>query len=253
MQKIKDWRNYLKSKREGTVNSLSREQEYFLILQKDTKLREKAIDELILVYGNIIHKIIKNYKWCNISYEDLYSYGIEGFVCAYDNFDISKGNRFSTYLFHYVLGRIKRALELYNNTIRKPALINMALTKISHLEDGVQYSDEYLETLSTKRITLQAIKNSLPYKNQKVISIDDITFDVLSGVDFNNVIEKEYLESLLGHLTLKESEILRMKFGISPYVPHTFKELDQHWNCDTELVFRRSIAKLREILGVKYE
>ena len=63
-----------------------------------------------------------------------------------DNFDLSKGNKFSTYAHHYVLGRIRRAIEHFNNIIRKPAHINIAGLKLFDLDEN---DKEFLRIISS--------------------------------------------------------------------------------------------------------
>ena len=150
MQEIKDWSSYVRSKRDNT-GYLSFEQECFLISLLNGRHREKALEEIINCHISIVHNLAKNYKWCSIPYEDLVQYGIAGLISAADKFDISKGNKFSTYAHHYVLGRIKRSLEYYNHLIRKPAHINMAETKLNIFDIEQEVTEEDLKKLVTDR------------------------------------------------------------------------------------------------------
>jgi RNA polymerase sigma factor (sigma-70 family) len=174
MQEIKDWSSYVRSKRDNT-GYLSYEQECYLISLLNTKHREKALDEIITNHISIVHNLAKNYKWCSIPYEDLVQYGIAGLISAADKFDISKGNKFSTYAHHYVLGRIKRALEYFNHLIRKPAHINMAETKLNIFNIDQEITEEDLKTLITDRFSLNTLKNAWETKKLKIVEISDFT------------------------------------------------------------------------------
>ena len=244
MQRISSWSSYLRSKREASER-LTLDQEIFLIAQRETKYRDKAIEEILGNYSSVIHSIIKKYKWSNIPYDDLYYYGLAGLVVAYDNFDVSKGNRFSTYCYHYVLGRVRRAIEQYNNLIRKPAHINQTLNKLSDV-DIENLSDEELEEYITDRISLNNIKSAIGAKNQKVISFYDLNFDIVQELSFEKLELENFVDSIINSLNDRESKCLILRYGLYNNPIHTLKQLDIILGCDTECLLRNIFNKIRD-------
>mgnify|MGYP003349410156 CR=1 FL=1 len=120
MTKIRTWSDYEYLKK--NVDYLTNDMELFLIEKTKTKDRDKALNEIINNNKGTVHHYALKYKWSNIDFEDLVQYGIAGIVSAADNFDTTKNVKFNTYCTHYVIGRIKRALEQHNNTIRLPEI-----------------------------------------------------------------------------------------------------------------------------------
>lgn len=54
----------------------------------------------------LVYSIIKGFANAN-NKEDLYQVGMMGLIKAYENYDSSKGAKFSTYAYMYILGEIK--------------------------------------------------------------------------------------------------------------------------------------------------
>lgn len=56
----------------------------------------------------LVHSLANRFRGRGVEYEDLYSAGCVGLVKACDNFDESRGLKFSTYAVPVILGEIKR-------------------------------------------------------------------------------------------------------------------------------------------------
>jgi RNA polymerase nonessential primary-like sigma factor len=220
-----------------------------LISKVNTKDREKALDELIRFNMNTVHYICNKYKWCNISYEDLVQYGVLGIISAADNFDHTKNTKFNTFAYHYILGRIRRALELYNNTIRLPAHINLSMGKISHLDPEENVSDEELMKYTDKRYKLNHLQQALEAKRQKIIDLDEI-FDVpaISENSDRNIVVREFLKVF----TDREQKILELKYGFESGVLHTHREIDKILNLDSEQIVYHAFKRIKRDYDVEY-
>ena len=184
MTNIKNWQDYKfqKNQNNGYANLAM---DLFLIGQLETRYRCKALEELINLNMSVVIKIAKNYTWCNIPFEDLKAYGIEGIIAAADNFDVKSGNKFTTLAYHYVLGRIRRAIEQYNHTIKIPAHVNLARLKIQHIDPNTDVSDEEFtkvrnlfrreknQSLLTNREALEEVAriigSRVPVKKEEVV------------------------------------------------------------------------------------
>lgn len=77
---------------------------------------ENKIENKIDVAGHLglVHLCAKKFVNRGIDYEELYSSGCIGLVKAANNFDISKGYKFSTYAIPYILGEIKHIFSSEN-------------------------------------------------------------------------------------------------------------------------------------------
>ena len=65
-------------------------------------------DEFIEKNLPLVHSLANRFRGRGIEYEELYSAGCVGLIKAYDNFDESRGLKFSTYAVPVILGEIRR-------------------------------------------------------------------------------------------------------------------------------------------------
>lgn len=65
-------------------------------------------DEFIAANLPLVHSLANRFRGRGIDYEELVSAGSLGLVKAYDNFDFSRGLRFSTYAVPVILGEMRR-------------------------------------------------------------------------------------------------------------------------------------------------
>lgn len=236
--KIKTWSDYKYYRKSSS--RLTMEVENFLIskLQND---RDKVITEFSVLYGPIIKSFVKKYLWSNVASEDLYCSGVEGLINAIDNFDTSKNVRFGTYATHYMLGNIRRVIDLTNNTIKRPSHVNRILHKIFVYE-----GEDFYEDLLSQGFTRDQIDNALVAKEIKMTNLQD-ALEVLKTDEysiFNNI---EILNSVK-RLSPREMIAISLKFGLFDVKIHTYKELDKVLDCDSELLVRKIYEKLRELM-----
>jgi len=216
------------------------EVENFLISQLKND-RDKVITEFSVLYQPIIKSFVKKYLWSNVASEDLYCSGVEGLINSIDNFDPSKNVRFGTFCTHYILGGIRRVIDLTNNTIKRPSHVNRILHKI-FIYDGEDFYSKLLEEGFTK----DQIDNALLAKEIKMTHLEDAL--EVQNVDeysiFNNI---EILNSVK-RLSPREMIAISLKFGLFDVKLHTYKELDKVLDCDSELLVRKIYEKLRELM-----
>lgn len=235
---IKTWSDY-KSYRKSS-SRITMEVENFLISQLKND-RDKVITEFSVLYQPIIKSFVKKYLWSNVASEDLYCCGVEGLINSIDNFDPSKNVRFGTFCTHYILGGIRRVIDLTNNTIKRPSHVNRILHKI-FIYDGEDFYSKLLDEGFTK----EQIDNALLAKEIKMTDLDSAL--EVQNVDeysiFNNI---EILNSVK-RLSPREMIAISLKFGLFDVKLHTYKELDKVLDCDSELLVRKIYEKLRELM-----
>jgi RNA polymerase primary sigma factor len=209
----------------------------------NTKDREKALVEIINANIQTVHHYALKYKWSNIAYEDLVQYGIAGIISAAENFDGSKNVRFFTFCTHYIIGRLKRALEQYNNTIRIPAHVNLALLRVQDIDAYDEISDEELEKLTTDRYKLHHLRIALEAKKQKLVDIESI-YEIAANKS-NESDRKLVIETMLNTLSEKEKTAVILKYGLYNNKIHTLAEIDKILLLDTENLLINVFKKLR--------
>ena len=236
---IKTWADYKYYRKSNSRINL--DVENFLIHQL-AKDRNKVILEFCNLYHPIIKSFVKKYSWSNVSEEDLYSCAREGLILAIDNFDITKNFRFGTYATHYILGGIRRVVDLTNNTIKKPSHVNRIIHKINLMpEDAEPYS-----FLKNEGYTTDQIENGLDAKEIKMTDIVDAL--EVKTVDIYEIFQDVDLKASLNKLTARESAAVVLKFGLFNTRLHTYKELDKIFYCDVEVWMKKILTKLKELL-----
>jgi RNA polymerase primary sigma factor len=240
MPRIKTWNDYNYYKEDKRlINSL----EMFLLSKLDSKDRSKALEEIIKYNISTAHHYALKYRWCNISYEDLVQYAIAGIISAADNFKPDKNTKFSTFCTHYIIGRIKRALEQHNNIIRIPAHINLALLRVSTIDPNDNITDKELEKHTTERYKLHHLRQALEVKKYQMIDLDDLY--ELTEKKQNKVDIKLMIDHMMSILNEKEKTALQLKYGLYDQRIHTLAEIDKIIGVDTENLLLGVFRKLR--------
>ena len=243
MRKIKTWSDYWYVKKNNTGHP-TLDQDRFLSEQLKTEHRQLALDEFVNNNMLVVHKLTKNYTWSNLEYDDLVQYGVEGLIAAAESYDANKGFKFSTLCYHYILGRLRRALEQFNNTIKIPAHLNMCKIRINHLDESKEYTDEFLSQFADERYTLIDIKHALEIK--RLYKLDDI--DDLVDIKDENIKDFEIkiaVDQILNELRPIDKICIEMKFGLNGHKTHYYKEIDKELNIDSEGIISRALLKLK--------
>lgn len=236
---IKTWSDYKNYRKQNS--RITEDVEKFLISQLLTK-RDQVILEFCDLYHPIIKTLSRKYFWSNVSPEDLYASGREGLIQSIDNFDIEKNYRFGTYATHYILGGIRRVVDLTNNTIKKPSHVNRIIHKMNILSS----SDDLYEKLTAEGFTIDQIDNALVAKEIKMTDIADAI--EVQTTDHYEIFQDADLKTALKKLSPRESTAIVLKFGLFNTRLHTYKELDKIFYCDTELWMKKLLAKLKELI-----
>jgi len=107
---------------------------------------------LISENENLIRSIVKKFVGKGECFEDLYQIACVGFLKAINNFDLSFGVRFSTYLVPMIIGEIKRFLR-DDGSIKVSRMIKMQRLKINRFVE--KYKDEHMgESPSLEEVCL---------------------------------------------------------------------------------------------------
>ena len=241
MKKIKTWASFKLEKLSHKI--LTVEMETFLLERLSGRERDKALDQLIFFLENTIHYTAKKYYWSNVSYDDLVAVAREGIISATETYKPNKNTKFTTFATYYIIGRIRRIVDLENNTIKKPSHINRIQSKINKLDlDDPKITD--LTELIKDKVTLEQLKIALETKNQKTFDLDD--YRELEYTEKAFSLDKIMVDNLLDTLPEIEKTALILKFGLKDYEIHTYKALDKVIDKDSELVVNRALKRLRE-------
>lgn len=195
-----------------------------LISAKNGDLRAKSI--LIQENENLIRCIVKKFKNKGESADDLYQIACVGFLKAINNFDLSFGVRFSTYLVPMVAGEIKRYLR-DDGPIKVSRIIKMQRQRIN------KYIECYKEDHMGESPTLEEVCAALDIeKSDAVMALDSAKMplslfekqdDDEGGLELidkisddseneNDLIDKIMLRAVIDSLPVREKKIVLLRF-----------------------------------------
>lgn len=193
---------------------------------------EKAIQELVKANLRFVISVAKQYQGKGLPLVDLIQEGTLGCIQAAKFFNPDKGFRFISYAVWWIRQSIMKAISEQCRTIRVPMSqivylnkINKATEKFEQL-NGRKPSFEELE--EETKIEVNKINNAIistgkavslesPLKENDVNCLLDIIPDE-GIIPTDNIVTKDDLsneiEAILAKLSYRDSDILRMSFGI---------------------------------------
>jgi RNA polymerase primary sigma factor len=193
----------------------------------------------ILVNSNLrlVTSIAKKYQNRGIAMEDLIQEGTLGLIHAVDKYDHKRGFRFSTYATHWIRQALGRAVENQGRTIRLPSHAIESLGKIKRTREMLATKLNRVPTSQeiAKEIELpvEKVETLLEAETPEPMSLDapagDSTTrlgDLLPAEDATNPSTRifrravrEEIDHALGHLTEREKEVLKLRYGLDDEDP----------------------------------
>ncbi len=232
---------------------LTREEEQRLAELKDQG-DESAKRQLIESNLRLVIAITRNasYQDQGLSRLDLIQEGNLGLIRAVEKFDYRKGFKFSTYATWWIRQAITRALAEKSQTIRFPVhvvererQVHKAAQRLQGELNREPTDEEIAAEAHVSAEHFRELKEAPRARTSLDLPIDEDEGSSLGSVvaDPNSIDPFEEVDKILTHehvmaglrrLPPRERDMVKLRFGVDNYNPHTLQEIGNQFGLTTE-------------------
>lgn len=239
-----------------------------------------ALEWLVLNNANLVHKIVGGYRTFynhKLSYDDLFSVGLEGLLRAIEKFDFSYENNFATYATYWIKQSVVRLISDEGFAIKIPAHIFETMQQLVRLEfqnEGKLSKDDICQQLGINREKYDLIQQVRGHilkwssLNRPLSSEDDtevgdllvqddgvVNLSTQAGTLIGEGIEHEELQAAISEglrfLDEREQLIIIHRFGLFGVGVKTLAEIGKREGISRERIRQlevRAIRKLKKVM-----
>ena len=226
---------------------------------------KKALNRLINANLRFVISVSKQYQNQGISLSDLINEGNLGLIKAAQRFDETRGFKFISYAVWWIRQSILQAIAEKSRIVRIPqnkiSSINKILRIYSKLEQDYEREPTTEEIAYELDIAPKDVKNVL-FNSGRHISMDaplvqdeeNNLYDTFvsnnsNPPDFallNDSLRKE-IDRVISTLDQRESEIIRLFYGLNNNIPLSIKEISEQFDLTTERVRQIKDKAIRKL------
>ena len=243
-----------------------------LLDDPDPEMRQYAQNQFVTSNLRLVTSIAKKYLNCGIDLEDLIQEGIVGLMKAISKYDYRLGNKFSTYATWWIRQSITRAIADQTRVIRVPVHLMDTINKLFKTERDLTQKlgrvptiDELTQGMGGEKEGFSAKKIS----DIRKIAIDSVSIDRPIEHDndsqFTDFLREKnslspdtyaYRELVSEHiddflktaLTDEEQKIIRMRFGLKPYLsPMNLYEISEKLKKESDVIRQIEAKAMRKL------
>ncbi len=233
---------------------------------------ENAKSQLSSSNLRLVVSIAKKYRNRGMSFLDLIQEGNTGLMRAVDKYEYRRGFKFSTYATWWIRQAITRAIADQARTIRIPVHMIDVLTKLRNIQRDLlqetRCEPTFEEIAERAQLPVEEVRRVLdigrhPTSLDRTVGEgDDCSFgELIEDRQFenparlaNNQILKNRIENLLKTLTIREREIIRLRYGLGDGYTYTLEEVGRIFKVTRERVRQieaKAVRKLQHPVRLK--
>ena len=255
-------RMYLKEIGKISLLSLEEEQELSRRVAEGDEQAKNILAESNL---RLVVSIAKRYVGRGLLFLDLIQEGNIGLMKAVEKFDYDKGYKFSTYATWWIIQAITRALADQARTIRVPVHMVETINKMARIERQMtlelnrEPTDAELakkmglsvdKIVEIRKISQDPVSLETPIGEEDDSHLGDFLADerTMSPEEFATYeILKDELREVLDTLTVREKEVLELRFGLFDGSSHTLEEVGKQFKVTRERIRQIEAKALRKL------